>query len=158
MFCFSCVKVPDITGTIHGKIIVQPATEQPSGVHLETWPGDTTSITVCLLDAGGDIIITDDENEKCKSKKMNIEGEPSDPGETWDFKFDMLPWGTYHLGIYYQCGGTGPQVEKVLITYYHSELETKGAITDFAESEAIILSLDNRIADLRDILITYGVK
>jgi hypothetical protein len=158
MFLLSCVKVLDITGSMSGRIVLQPSEDPDEVKHVDTWPGDTTSIAVCLLDASGAIIFNDEGEDKCCYEKPDTAGSEAQAAEIIPFNFQELPWGEYHLGIYFQHGDSGPEVEKELITYYHPELETTGPITDFAESAPIILSLEHRIADLGDIIIRYGLE
>jgi hypothetical protein len=145
LFCFlmillvSCAKMN--SGLIRGQLEIKKSGLENLGEYESiAWPGDTTSIAICLLNEDGE--------HQCNYQKPEFEGSEKDSIATLNFLFENLSLERYYLGFYYQHANSGANVEKELITYYHPDLKPEDRLTDISKSERISLSSESYIIDL----------
>ena len=139
MFVFSC------KGSIEGQLLLEESMTEYSEMTVDEWPGDTTSktIVICIEDEDGEEVCTEVEIED-----LDIEQPIEPPGDTISFNFQELRPGNYRMGIFLQEVTESATDERELVTWYHSDLDTLGAVLDKGSSEMISISFFHLNVDL----------
>jgi hypothetical protein len=152
VICFFTIFLFSCRGSIEGQLIIEESGTEYAEMTVDEWPGDTTSksIVICLEDEDGEEVCTEIEIQD-----LDVEAPIEPPGDTISFNFRDLRRGNYQMGIFLQETTEGATPTRELVTWYHSDLDTLGAVLDKGSSETISISFLNLNVNLGVIRVSY---
>jgi len=144
--CILLMTVLSCKGSIESQIIFVRGEDDSTTESQDTWPCDTTTaIYICLFEKSQGLL-------ECIEETMTIDAPIDDIPDTMSAYFGKLGPGDYYIGIFCEEPTEGTTMEKTLITWYHSDINSGELITEADSAETITISAGKNV-NLGEIII-----